>query len=54
VRVDEELWVEGFATRREGRQLYYGGEIRNAAGVVLARGRGRFVAVDIEKFREQR
>ena len=54
VRVDEEIVVEGFATRREGRQLYYEGEIRNAAGVVLARGRGRFVVVDLEKFREQR
>jgi uncharacterized protein (TIGR00369 family) len=54
VRVDEELWVEGFATRREGRQLYYEGEIRNAAGVMLARGRGRFVVVDMYKFRDKR
>ena len=54
VRVNEELLVEGFATRREGRQLYYKGEIRDSAGVMLARGRGRFVAVDMEKFRDQR
>ncbi len=46
VRVDEELLVEGFCARREGRQLYHEGEIRNAAGVLLARGQGRFVAID--------
>ena len=54
VLVDQELYVEGFLASREGRQLYYEGEIRNAAGVLLARGRGRFVAVDLEKFRQQR
>ena len=46
IRVDEELQVEGFATRREGRQLYHEGEIRNSAGVLLARGEGRFVVID--------
>ena len=51
VRVDQELQVEGFATRRDGRQLYHEGEIRDATGVLLARGRGRFVIVDMEKFR---
>jgi uncharacterized protein (TIGR00369 family) len=50
VRVDEELVVEGFTARRDGRQLYHEGEIRNAAGALLARGRGRFVIVDMEKF----
>ena len=43
VRVGEELCVEGFSTRREGRQLYHESEIRNQAGELLARGRGRFV-----------
>lgn len=51
VRVDEELIVEGFTARRDGRQLYHEGEIRNAFGVLLARGRGRFVIVNMEKFR---
>jgi acyl-coenzyme A thioesterase PaaI-like protein len=46
IRVDEELNVEGFCARREGRQLYHEGEIRNAAGVLLARGHGRFVVID--------
>ena len=46
VRVDEELHVEGFSTRREGRQLYHEGEIRNSAGDLLARGQGRFVVID--------
>ena len=48
IRVDEELRVEGFATRREGRQLYHEGEIRNQAGELLARGQARFVVVSAE------
>ena len=50
VPVDAELVVEGFQVRREGRQLYHQGEIRDAAGTLLARGRGRFVVVDPERF----
>ena len=53
VRVGEELTVEGFNARREGRQLYHEGEIRDAAGTLLARGRGRFVVVDLERFARQ-
>src|ERR1700730_10055923 len=41
VRVDEELQVEGFSTRRNGRDLYHEGEIRNAAGTVLKREQAR-------------
>lgn len=48
VRVGEEISVEGFSTRREGRQLYHEGEIRNQAGELLARGQGRFVVVNQE------
>ena len=51
VPVDEEICVEAFETRRNGRQLFHQGEIRNAAGELLARGRGRFVVVDPAKFR---
>ena len=54
VPVDEEVHVEGFEVRREGRQLYHQGEIRDAAGVLLARGRGRFVAMDPERFGRSR
>jgi uncharacterized protein (TIGR00369 family) len=53
VRVDEELRAEGFATRREGRQLYHEGEIRDAVGNLLARGRGRFVIIDPERYNKK-
>ena len=53
VRVGEELRVEGFATRREGRQLYHEGEIRDATGNLLARGRGRFVIIDPERYNKK-
>ncbi len=53
VRVDEELRVEGFVTRREGRQLYHEGEIRDAVGNLLARGRGRFVIIDPERYNKR-
>jgi uncharacterized protein (TIGR00369 family) len=47
----KEIIVEGFVARREGRQLYHEGEIRDTEGVVLARGQGRFVVIDPEKHR---
>jgi acyl-coenzyme A thioesterase PaaI-like protein len=53
VRVDEELRVEGFAAGRNGRDLYHEGEIRNAAGILLARGRGRFVIIDPERYNKK-
>lgn len=53
VRVDEDLRVEGFATRQDGRDLYREGEIRNTAGVLLARGRGRFVIIDPERYNKK-
>ena len=49
VRVNEPLIVEGFNVRREGRQLYHEGEIRDAEGTLLARARGRFVIVDLDR-----
>jgi len=53
IRVNSEIVVEGFVTRREGRQLYHQGEIRNEAGDLLARGEGRFVIVDRAKYQAQ-
>ena len=53
IRVGEELTVEGFNARREGRQLYHKGEIRDATGTLLARGRGRFVVMDLERFAQR-
>jgi uncharacterized protein (TIGR00369 family) len=51
IRVNTEIVVEGFVTRREGRQLYHEGEIRNEAGDLLARAEGRFVVIDREKYK---
>ncbi len=51
VPVDEEIHVEACQNQRNGRQLFHQGEIRNAAGELLACGRGRFVVVDPAKFR---
>jgi uncharacterized protein (TIGR00369 family) len=45
VKVDEEIVVEGYETEVKGRNLFLIGEIRNNAGVVLAKGIGRFVVI---------
>jgi uncharacterized protein (TIGR00369 family) len=50
IRAGQEIVVEGFVARRDGRQLYHEGEIRNQAGDLLARAQGRFVVIDPEKF----
>lgn len=50
VRVDQEIRVEAFERQREGRHLFHQGEIRDAEGELLARGRGRFVVVDRANF----
>ena len=45
VKVDQEIVVEGYETEQKGRNLFLAGEIRDASGEVLARGRGRFVVI---------
>jgi uncharacterized protein (TIGR00369 family) len=45
VDVEHEIVVEAFEQEQKGRNLFQVGEIRNAAGEILARGRGRFVVV---------
>jgi uncharacterized protein (TIGR00369 family) len=45
VKVDEEIVVEGYETEVKGRNLFLVGEIRNGAGVLLAKGTGRFVVI---------
>jgi uncharacterized protein (TIGR00369 family) len=45
VRVEQEIIVEGREIEEKGRNLFLTGEIRNEAGEVLARGRGRFVVI---------
>jgi uncharacterized protein (TIGR00369 family) len=53
IRADQEILVEAFETKRVGRQMYHHGEIRNTEGVVLARGRGRFVVIDPARLAKQ-
>jgi uncharacterized protein (TIGR00369 family) len=45
VRVADEILVEGRETELQGRNLFLAGEIRNEAGEILARGKGRFVII---------
>jgi uncharacterized protein (TIGR00369 family) len=45
VNVENEIVVEGWETEQKGRNLFHVGEIRNMAGDVLARGKGRFVII---------
>ncbi len=51
VPVEQDLVVEGWEVSRKGRSLYREGEIRDASGVLLARGRGHFITVDPERFK---
>jgi len=50
VPVDEDLIVEGWEVEKKGRNLFHVGEIRDASGVLLARGTGRFVEIDAERY----
>jgi uncharacterized protein (TIGR00369 family) len=45
VDVEKEIIVEAFEKESKGRNLFHVGEIRNAAGDVLAKGYGRFVII---------
>jgi uncharacterized protein (TIGR00369 family) len=45
VNVENEIVVEGWETEQKGRNLFHVGEIRNTAGDILARGKGRFVII---------
>ncbi|HTW22890.1 MAG TPA: PaaI family thioesterase [Candidatus Baltobacteraceae bacterium] len=51
VPVDEDIVVEGWETKVSERHRFRESEIRDASGVVLARGRARFTVIDPEKFR---
>lgn len=52
VPVEADLIVEGWELERNGRDRFRQGEIRNASGAVLARGRGHFVEIGRERFQE--
>ena len=45
VPVEKDIVVEGREMEMQGRNLFLAGEIRNEAGDVLARGKGRFVII---------
>jgi uncharacterized protein (TIGR00369 family) len=45
IRTDQEITVEAFETAQRGRNLFQWGEIRDADGQLLARGRARFVVI---------
>lgn len=45
IDVESEIIVEAFEETQSGRNLFQVGEIRNAAGEVLARGKARFVII---------
>jgi uncharacterized protein (TIGR00369 family) len=51
VPVDEELVIEAHAVDHNGRSHYYVGQIANRVGKILARGKGRFVEIDAERFK---
>jgi uncharacterized protein (TIGR00369 family) len=51
VPVDEDIVVEGWEVKVSERNRFRESEIRDASGVVLARGRGRFTVIDPAKFR---
>ncbi|MCI0628120.1 MAG: PaaI family thioesterase [Acidobacteria bacterium] len=51
IRVGEAIHVEAFEESRNGRHLINSAEIRNGNGEVLSKGRGRFVIIDLERFR---
>ena len=50
VPVETEIVVEAFQVERNGRTLVHEAEIRDLAGKILAKGRGRFVIVDREEY----
>lgn len=50
VPVETAIEVEAFQVEQNGQSLVHAGEIRDAGGRVLAKGRGRFVVVDREEY----
>jgi len=45
INVQQEIVVEGRETEMKGRNIFIAGEICDTAGVVLARGKARFVVI---------
>lgn len=51
IPVDEDLVVEAHQVEQNGRSHYHVGQIANRAGKILARGKGRFVEINPERFK---
>jgi acyl-coenzyme A thioesterase PaaI-like protein len=49
VAVDQDIVVEAWEVEKNGRVLQRMSEIRNVAGEVLARGRGRFIELGVSR-----
>jgi len=47
VSVEKEIVVEGYEAELKGRNLFLVGEMRDTEGRVLARGKGRFVILNL-------
>src|SRR5258707_286235 len=45
INVQNEIIVEGRETEMKGRNIFMSGEIRDTAGLVLAKGKARFVVI---------
>jgi len=50
IQVEQEIVVEAFQVKREGRDMYHEGTISDVRGKVLARGSGRFVVINPADF----
>lgn len=50
VPVEQDLVLEAWEVENQGRNLYNAGEIRSASGALLARGKGRFVVIDPQRY----
>jgi hypothetical protein len=46
--VQQEIIVEGRETEQKGRNIFMTGEIRDAAGLVMARSKARFVILGLK------
>jgi uncharacterized protein (TIGR00369 family) len=50
VPIDQDLRLEAWEVEKKGPSLFHAGEIRNASGALLARGKGRFVEIDPQRY----
>lgn len=50
IQVEQEIVVEAFQVKRDGRDMFHEGTISDVRGKVLARGTGRFVVINPDDF----